>query len=188
MSSTNRSNARDTHVSDYYVTPQSCIKEFIDAWGIKQGKYLDPCAGGDKDHPMSYPTVIRSYKEVFIVDTLDLRESSLADIKGDYLLSNVSPDWYDVIITNPPFNIAEQIIEKALKDVKDGGYVVMLLRLNFFGSKARFPMWQKQLPIEAYVHHRRMSFTDDGKTDSIEYMHCVWQKGVHPEYTKLKVI
>lgn len=186
MSSTNRSNARDSHVSDYYVTPQSCIKEFIDAWGIKQGKYLDPCAGGDEKHPMSYPTVLKTYG--IDVVTTDIRESSLAEVKEDYLFLDTAEEYFDVIITNPPFNIAEQIIEKALKDVKHGGYVIMLLRLNFFGSKSRFPMWQKQLPVEAYVHHRRMSFTDDGKTDSIEYMHCVWQKGTTPEFTKLKVI
>lgn len=201
MSSTKRSNARDTHVSDYYVTPQSCISDFFYAWmydlnqeenynrvGDRPSdcKWLDPCAGGDSSHPMSYPSAIEPI--VGKVDTLDIRETSLAEIKGDYLNIGVKLGYYDVIITNPPFNIAESIIEKALKDVKDGGYVVMLLRLNFFGSKARFPMWQKQLPEYAYVHHRRMSFTDDGKTDSIEYMHCVWHKGVYPEFTKLKII
>lgn len=82
----------------------------------------------------------------------------------------------------------KQIIEKALEDVNDNGYVVMLLRLNFFGSNQRKPFWDKQLPVWAYVHHRRFSFTDDGKTDSIEYMHAVWQKGNCPSFTMLKVI
>lgn len=75
-----------------------------------------------------------------------------------------------------------------MNDVKAGGYVVMLLRLNFFGSSQRLDFWQKQLPIWAYVHHRRFSFTDDGKTDSIEYMHAVWQKDTAPDFTMLKVI
>lgn len=44
------------------------------------------------------------------------------------------------------------------------------------------------MPVTAYVHNRRMSFTDDGKTDSIEYMHAVWKKGEKPEYTRLKII
>ncbi len=203
MSSTNRSNARDKHVSDYYVTPKNCIKDFLQHWfSDLQGdfhddssvadepdkqRWLDPCAGGDVKHEMSYPAVL---EEEFgaLVDTIDIREDSLAKIKCNYLLFEVEPTLYDVIITNPPFNQAKGIIEKALNDVRDGGYVVMLLRLNYLGSNERFEFWQKQLPTWIYVHHRRMSFTDDGKTDSIEYMHAVYQKGTDPDFSMLKVI
>lgn len=63
MSSTNRSNARDSHVSDYYITPSKPILDLFDV--LKKShetfhlfdsdgkliwwhKYLDPCAGGDE--------------------------------------------------------------------------------------------------------------------------------------------
>src|SRR5258708_36718802 len=153
-----------------------------------RAKWLDPCAGGDEKHDMSYPAVIKEEFEPEVMDTVDIRPDSLAKISADYLNMMVFPKQYDVIITNPPFNLAQEIIEKALKDVKENGYVVMLLRLNFFGSNNRFPFWEKQLPTWTYVHHRRMSFTDDGKTDSIEYAHMVWQKGADPKFTMLKVI
>lgn len=205
MSSTNRSDARNTHISDFYVTPPDAIRVFFGNWlddlmsefhndqltvgtNPDKAKWLDPCAGGDEKHPMSYPLVIKEEFDPDVVSTIDVREDSLAEIKEDYILSDITPDYYDVIITNPPFNIAQQVVEKALQDVKDGGYVVMLLRLNFFGSNTRFPFWQKQLPTWAYVHHRRFSFTDDAKTDSIEYMHAVWQKNANPAFTMLKVI
>lgn len=193
MSSTNRSSARNTHISDYYVTPISCIQDFLqqftkDVQLPESLLILDPCAGGDEHNPMSYPVAINRINQWFRVDTIDIRNTSLADEKSDYLLKTIQPEKYDIIITNPPFNLAQEIITKALYDVRSGGYVIMLLRLNFFGSKARFPFWENQLPTHAYVHHRRMSFTDDGKTDSIEYMHCVWQKDIYPESTKLKII
>ena len=202
MSSTNRSDARDSHVSDYYVTPKNCIKDFLGNWladlqsefhddssvadSPDKQRWLDPCAGGDINHEMSYPAVLQEEFGV-IADTIDLREDSLAQKKENYLLSEIPKD-YDVIITNPPFNIAKSIITKALEDVRDGGYVVMLLRLNYLGSNDRFEFWQNQLPTWIYVHHRRMSFTDDGKTDSIEYMHAVWQKGADPKFSMLRVI
>lgn len=196
MSSTNRSNARDTHVSDYYITPQDCIRDFLVAWlsdtnrlphEFEKLDILDPCAGGDEHYPMSYPTVF--YQELGNKpDTLDIREDSRADIKTDYLKYDAPKNKYDIIITNPPFNIAREIIEKALRDVKHNGYVIMLLRLNFFGSKARRDLWNNQMPQYAYVHHRRMSFTDDGRTDSIEYMHAVWKKGEYLKHTKLRII
>lgn len=44
------------------------------------------------------------------------------------------------------------------------------------------------MPKYCYVHHKRMGFTDDGKTDSIEYAHFVWQKGVSWAYTRLYLI
>lgn len=190
MSSTNRSNARDKHIADYYVTPIDKIVDFIKSFtkienGF-EGKILDPCGGGDVNHNMSYPEALKrcGYTNV---DTLDIREDSLAEVKADYLTYNCK-NKYDVIITNPPFNISRSIIDKALKDVKEGGYVIMLLRLNYFGGKLRKDLWDEHMPKYAFVHNRRMSFTDDGKTDSIEYMHCVWQKGYKPEFTMLKVI
>jgi hypothetical protein len=137
MSSTNRSNARDKHIADYYVTPITEIKKFISAFGSEvflDAVVLDPCAGGDEKHSMSYeqavPDNIKKY------NSIDIREDSLAELKDDYLSVqlNYKPD---IIITNPPFNIAIDIITKALVDVKEGGMVVMLLRLNFFGSKGR---------------------------------------------------
>ncbi|HBF3986180.1 TPA: hypothetical protein KOD80_004273 [Clostridioides difficile] len=44
------------------------------------------------------------------------------------------------------------------------------------------------MPKYIFVHNRRMSFTDDGKTDSIEYAHFVWQKGYNPKFSQLKVL
>lgn len=191
MSSTNRSNARQEHISDYYVTPVDKIKDFIDEIiqyedDIFDGLILDPASGGDSKHPMSYPEALRQCGFTNI-KTIDIREDSLAETKGNYLTMelNYKPN---LIITNPPFLIARDIIEKALKDVNDNGFVVMLLRLNFFGGKLRRDLWDNHMPKYCFVHNRRMSFTDDGKTDSVEYMHAVWQKGYTPEFTQLKVI
>lgn len=193
MSSTNRSKARDRHASDYYVTPVDKVVDFLNEFNkheeifFKQDIYvLDPCAGGDSSHLMSYPEALNQI-EIDFIDTIDIREDSRADVIGDYLEIDCK-NKYDVIITNPPFNIARNVIEKALTDVKDGGFVIMLLRLNYFGGKLRKDMWEKQMPKYVFVHNKRMSFTDDGKTDSIEYAHYCFQKGYYPEFTLLKVI
>ncbi len=204
MSSTNRGYNR--HATDYYVTPPSAIREFLGCFlhDVLKGEFIDdttgigtrpdkccwvdPCAGGDEKHDMSYPKVLKAeFGDELNLTTIDIRDDSRAEIKRDYLAVDLGFQP-DIIITNPPFYLALPIIQKALRDVKEGGYVAMLLRLNFFGSKERFPFWQKQLPILTYVHNRRMSFTDDRKTDSIEYMHAVWQKGTEPEFTMLTVI
>lgn len=203
MSSTNRSSrSRKGSKYDYYVTPVPVIQEELlpaleeEIPSILQGSIIDPCAGGDfiktEKHPegrgMSYLEALYNYGvPLGNIATMDIREDSRASKKGDYL-KTVLPFKPFLIITNPPFNLAIEIIKKALDDVEEGGYVVMLLRLNFFGSDKRRDFWRHFMPLYAFIHHKRISFTEDGKTDSIEYAHFVWKKGEYPEYTKVKVI
>lgn len=191
MSSTKRGGKR--HISDYYVTPIPAIVGFLERFcEIEPSSYiltdfpiLDPCAGGDAIHPMSYPTALAEYGFENI-DTLDVREDSPADFHSDFFAWTPNKE-YGTIISNPPFVLAMEFIKKSLEVVCDDGFVIMLLRLNFFGSRKRKSFWDKFMPKYAFVHHERMSFTEDGKTDSIEYMHAVWQKGCESD-CKLFVI
>lgn len=190
MSSTYRNKALQRHIADYYRTPIDSIKLFLNEF-IKQEsispnvRILDPCAGGDSKNPMSYPTALLGMGGV--IDTIDIREDSLADTKGDYLQIDCK-DKYDIIITNPPFNIALDIIKKALDDVQEGGWIIMLLRLNFFEGKSRKEFWRNNMPMYSFVHSKRMAFSDSKSTDSTAYQHCVFRKGYNPEFTKLKII
>ena len=190
MSSTNRGGERE--VSDYYKTPVPVVCDFLQQWAFDDfgGKFpfttmLDPCAGGVAGkQEMSYPESVRRCADLFPqlceddIVTLDIRADSPASIHADYRMFprmdlEVEPE---LIMTNPPFVFAQEIIEKALADVHPDGYVVMLLRLNFFGGFKRLDFWWRHMPVRCYVHSKRIGFTDDGKTDSIEYMHCVWHK------------
>ena len=189
MSSTNRGTTRAEQ--DYYVTPIPAIRAFLEAWAEVDGlgflrRVLDPAAGGDDERPMSYPTALQEVLG-WKPDTLDIREDSRAAVKADYLTWQ-APEAYDLIITNPPFALAEEFINKAIGDVHRGGRVAMLLRLNFLGSRKRLAFWREHMPRWIFVHHERMSFTPDGRTDSIEYMHAVWVAGEYPAAAELRVI
>lgn len=124
MSSTNRGYER--HKTDYYITPQKDIEEFFNAWkedGMSAGEstiFLDPCAGGDKENNMPYPEVIKRIFPNSQIKTIDIRTDSKAEISADYLNHTLRYEP-DIIITNPPFYLAKEIIEKALKDVRRGG-------------------------------------------------------------------
>jgi len=194
MSSTNRKNAKERHQSDYYTTPIESITDFLSEFrkdfpDFTPQLICDPCAGGDANHPMSYPMALEKFSgwSGYKLGTIDIRPDSLAEKKADFFTVSF-PFRFDLTISNPPFVHAKEFVDKSLEITREGGYVVMLVRLNFFGSQGRKEWWKKQMPVASYLHSKRMSFTDDGATDSIEYQHCVWQKGNYPSFTKLKII
>ena len=197
MSSTNRHNAEKRHIADYYVTPVKDIITFLGALDeevsldIWDKTILDPCAGGDPSHDMSYPKALREYYAIPDdwngIKTIDIREDSLAETKCNYIETKLDYKPF-LVISNPPFNQAMEFIKKALDDVEDGGYVAMLLRLNFLETKARKDFFDNYMPTWIFVHHKRMSFTDAGGTDSVAYCHMVWKKNNYPKFAKIRVI
>lgn len=196
MSSAGRSNHRDNHENDYYITPKWIIREFLDYFEKDVDVFknddiliLDPCAGGDDNNDMAYPSVLkeRGFVNSTNIITMDIRDDSKATLHADYLETLVNNTPIDVIITNPPFNLSEKIVQKALQDVRDGGYVIMLLRSSWLGTKKRNKFLLDNPPAYCYYHSRRACFTANGKNDSTEYAHFVWKKGFKPKYTKLIV-
>ena len=192
MSSTNRGSVREA--SDYYATPQNAVRAALDKLFELENtesvlSALDPCAGGNVENEthyftdMPYPKVLEDDYGIS-VDTIDIREDSLADIKGDFL--EMSPDTYreryDLVITNPPFSIAEDVIRHSFEFVNNGKFVMMLLRLNFLEGLKRKDLFDSYMPKYIFVHRKRIDFTRNIKTgkhgtDSIAYAHFVWQKG-----------
>lgn len=185
MSSLNRGTVRNG--DDYYITPHWLIEDFLAALAEnnmlvcspdENPRVLDPSAGGCEKYEMSYPAVLK--KHGFNVESWDKRGNSRANvINCDFLEVKRLDSPYDMIITNPPFNLALEFTEHALEMVEGGGLVIMLQRLNWLGSQKRRAMWQK-LPLAAvYVHSKRPGFdpAKPSKTDSTEYAHFVFCKG-----------
>ena len=84
-------------------------------------------------------------------------------------------DWdenVDLIFTNPPFSLAQEFIKHSLPRCNT---CIMLLRLNFLGSKKRYKFWTENPPSALFVLSKRPSFTGTG-TDATEYAWFVWDK------------
>lgn len=207
MSSTNR--GYDRHKTDYYVTPEKPVLDFLSQFLTEENidrpdrlSWLDPCCGGDKDNEPTYLKIIQEEFDPQDVCGIDIREDAKADVFMDYLSAEKEyMSEHDIIISNPPFFLAEEFIRKSLEFVKEGGYVIFLLRLNFFGSKQRKPLFEEFMPQSCYIHHKRINFIPDSMKeamknrgekvpsgDSIEYAHFVWKKGEYSNHCKTFVI
>jgi hypothetical protein len=87
------------------------------------------------------------------------------------------PGACSLIVSNPPFLLAEQFVRRALPLVREGGHVAFLLRLSFLAGQRRAAMYEEH-PLRYLIPIiPRPSFTPDGKTDASEYAVFVWQRG-----------
>lgn len=79
----------------------------------------------------------------------------------------------DLLVTNPPYNLAMEFIEKAIGWIGDSGReAAFLTRLNFLGSQKRAD-FHRRYPCDVHVLPKRPSFTNGG-TDATEYCWMVW--------------
>ena len=171
MSSTGRGTIRK--VNDHYNTPPYTIQSLLDVHEIKYPA-LEPCAGN---------LAIANMLQGGDVYTNDIERAMPTNWSGfDYTKHSFEFLHCNTIITNPPFNHAQEIIEKALLDVVAEGEVIMLLRLNFLGAQKRKQFWQNTPLKHIYVLSKRPCFIN-GKSDSIEYAWFIWQDGYEGKAT-----
>ena len=151
---------------DFFPTPPGVTKAFIEACPLPDGLWCEPAVGeghiieavGPREawatfdiRPVVQPALSSHHEQV---DFLTLPDERL----------------FDVIITNPPFYLAEEFVRKALRCAT---HVAMLLRLAFLESRKRED-FHKEHPSDVYVLSRRPSFTANGATDSCAYGWFVW--------------
>ncbi len=69
----------------------------------------------------------------------------------------------EVIITNPPFSLAQEFIKHAVDHCNE---VFLLLRLNFLGAKCRKKFWEKYKPDALFILSERPNFVMSVKCKS----------------------
>ena len=165
---------------DFYPTPREVIDNLLINRICIEGTVLEPCCGDG--------VIVQALRNDcgarVQVDAIEIDESHSPQLKSagidnvqfcDFLTANITKR-YDYIITNPPFSLAQEFIEKSLTLADKG--VIMLLRLNFLGSQKRHDFWIKNPPSAIYVLSKRPSFTGNG-TDNQDYAWFVWDKKIH---------
>lgn len=132
--------------NDYYPTPVTCTDPLLEHIKWQQvDSFREPCRG-----------VARSiYDRVPLPD----EQKDWAELSEgvDYLNTVMGP--VDLIITNPPFSIALEFLQKSLTEAQ---CVCYLLRLGFMGSQERAPFWRENRPTHLFTISKRPSFAGTG--------------------------
>lgn len=142
--------------TDFYATPPWCYENLDIDWRLFSSAH-EPCRGDGR---------IQFFLEE--EKGLTCTYSEITEDK-DFFEWN---EGTDLILTNPPFSIAQEFIDHALETCNT---CIMLLRINYLGSITRHPWWKKNTPIALHVLSKRPSFTGKG-TDATDYAWFVWDK------------
>ena len=91
-----------------------------------------------------------------------------------------TPDW---VITNPPFNRAFDVVTSSYRKVQRG--MALLLRRSFLEPTYERQDFLVKYPPTKQITLPRISFTDDGKMDSVTCDWYIWQKYESPQVIRI---
>lgn len=158
---------------DFYPTGQRHTLELLERLPFKlSGKVLEPCVGsGDIAIPLT--------KQGFDVVTNDVD----ATHEANFHLDAARPETWrefpevDFVVTNPPFSVAPAILLLAHQKARVG--IIFLLRLSYSEPCGNRADWMQRHQHEQSILYptNRISFTADGKTDSVASAWFMWGKG-----------
>ena len=171
--------------NDFYATDPLAVEMLMDKYEFNQGSFLEPCVGNGN--------ISGVIKERFLtspITGIDIVDRGYPNtIVGDFL-TYVTNEKYDNIITNPPFSLAMEFVEKGMELLKPNGKMAMFLKIQFLESEKRVALFEKYPPKYIYVFSKRMAtwnsgeqFDDKGKRWATTMCHAwfVWEEGFKGE-------
>ena len=168
------------HANDHYPTPTALTLALLKELPQIRGAVIEPCAAEGK-----IAGILRAHPGVTAVTTNDIDATMPARYHEDATDPGAAfwltpADW---VVTNPPFNQADQFVRLAWRKARQG--VAMLLRLTFMEpTRKRAQLLTSMAPYMSHLivfSQPRPSFTGNGRTDSTTTAWFVWQTGHDPE-------
>ena len=180
------SKTRSRVAEDFYSTPQSSTIAILNK-EILKGSILEPAAG--QGH---ISTILHKYypqSEIISTDLVKREDKFNCNIQSgiNFLTYNFNRK-FDNIVTNPPFKLGKEFVERALELSNDK--VLLFLKLQFLESKSRKEMFSHTPLKYVYVFSERQSpyrngqeLNEKGKPWSsvMCFAWFVWQHGYQGE-------
>lgn len=175
------STTRERVKDDYYATPYESTKLLLNNVEF-YGNFLEPCVGGGH-----IAEVIKKYypnEPVYCMDLVDRGYPNT--LVKDFLTYDFLDQKFDNIITNPPYSLAQEFLEKSMNIINDNGKIAMFLKIQFLEGAKRLEMFKKYPPKYIYVFTKRQNpwrngnpLDEKGKpwSSTMCFAWFVWEKG-----------
>ena len=175
------STTRERANYDYYATPYQATEMLLDEVKFS-GNFLEPCVGGG--HIVD---VIKRYYPDECVYGVDLVDRGYPNtLVADFLKYDFLGQKFDNVVTNPPYSLAQEFLEKSMEVVNDGGKIAMFLKIQFLEGAKRREMFKKYPPKYIYVFVKRQAPWNNGSpvdekgkpwSSTMCFAWFVWEKG-----------
>ncbi len=144
---------RERAEHDFYATPFSTTRAILDAEPL-EGSILEPAAGE------GHISVIlkERYPDNEIVSTELVSRADEFDCNIQYGIDFLKHDYgrkFDNVITNPPFSLAKEFIEKALCIARKKA--IFFAKIQLLEGETRYPLFHHNPPARIYVFTRRQN-------------------------------
>jgi len=154
-----------------------------------EGRMLEPCCGDDAPFATAAKEIgmepfgfdIRDVKPKLWEGTEGFGNGGACCTQIDITKYDPKAVLYDVIATNPPFTIGEEVVRKSLDMLEPHGAAVFLVKMAFLGTQARSKLFRERPPAEVWILTARPSFTGDGNTDIAQEYAFVFWNGAHTD-------
>lgn len=173
--------------NDYYATDPEAVFRLLEECPIFGMSFLEPCVGGGH--------IARAVLEYFdgLIDmtALDIVDRGYPGTIIQDFLTWETDSRFDIIITNPPYSLASEFVEKCMMLLSKGGCLAMFLKIQFLEGQKREALFRKYPPKYIYVFRNRMATwsngrcvdPDTGKRWATTFCNAwfVWEKGNRDE-------
>lgn len=172
--------------NDFYATPRNAVEAVLDKVKLN-GSILEPAAG--QGHISNVLKEYYPYSEIVSTDLIQREEKFGIPIQGnvDFLTHNFNRK-FDNIITNPPFNLAQEFIERALDLANDK--VIMFAKIQLLEGNKRREMFENTPLKYVYVFSKRVNPLRNGEeldekgkpwASTMCFAWFVWEQGYEGE-------
>lgn len=179
------SQSRERVEDDYYATPYIATEMLLDEVKF-EGDFLEPCVGGGH-----IAEVLKKYYPNECIYGSDLVDRGYPNtLVCDFLEYDFLGTKFNNLVTNPPYSLAQEFLEKGMDIITDDGKIAMFLKIQFLEGVKRREMFSKYPPKYIYVFSKRQNpwrngspVDEKGKpwSSTMCFAWFVWEKGFEGE-------
>lgn len=168
--------------NDFYATDPIAVKKLLTSYSGIDGLILEPCVG--QGHiAEAIKNFYTNPREIVGVDIVNRGYPNT--IVVDFLKWETDQK-FDSIISNPPYSLAMEFVEKGMELLNNDGVMAMFLKIQFLEGSKRKEMFEKYPPKYIYVFRNRMATWKDGQpkdhngkrwATTMCHAWFIWEKG-----------
>lgn len=150
---------------DFYATDPAAVDKLFAALD-RVGKYispksfLEPCVGNGN----IADRVLKLYPAISSTMFTDIVDRGYPNtVVGDFLTADFGNRKFDLIVSNPPYSLALEFVQKCRSLLTPDGILAMFLKIQYWeGEKRQADLWNNP-PAFCFPFSKRMATWNNGK-------------------------